>query len=703
MNYLMSYAEERGGLDLDWGRVAIAGASLGGYFALRSAASVRFSACVAVDPLYDLYEFATKHVSRRFFDLWDKGWISDWFVDTFIGLGTQLSFQTRWEILTSAKFLGATTPTDLLRTMRRYTLRGHLDRIKCPVLVSGAADSLYLDAEDHTAVLFRGLTHAAKEIWVARKPGEGSLQAKVGAMALCNQRAFLFLDNHFGVKRGLVSTNRESCHYSSRMLFLESRSAAVQPPTQGAWQILAPGAVNVQGGHCICMDGDCGAAGSRALAESVFGCDRCLRTGAMCVAASKTAEPRSLQPYASPRPSFGGDLGTIAVRTPHAPTVSLPPNDRQQETSTAYIEVDGFTGDLEAIGPALGSTTRRQSSLGFSLSNFTFPGNTQESSHTPKQLERRESNTGSLSSIFGDMPELRNSAAAGVLPSPASFDAPLTMRPKLNTHREAFELGARLAEDFAALTEGKCQNPVTTAVERALGATSQLCEILQCLAQQDEPSARDTNSHAATQMDMDLSANPFLLQTTSNQTEQVETLQRGGENPGQTGISIGSNASTRTTPQRTAPDILLVTTLVTAYILLKRNWRCIFSILLEQLESASGGTTRAGPLELPDVHMGGFQIRSNPTVQILVLLELTSGMLHTIETALGLTYPANCSSEGAREEGVNGWAALIDPVAVSVRETLLSQERVRTGREESAGGLSLRQAMEKVKRQLGKI
>ncbi|KAH6627326.1 hypothetical protein F5144DRAFT_593582 [Chaetomium tenue] len=654
MNYLMSYAEEHRGLDLDWDRVAIAGASLGGYFALRSAASVRFSACVAVDPLYDLYEFATKHVSKRFFDLWDKGWISDWFVDTFIGLGTQLSFQTRWEILTSAKFLGATTPTDLLRTMRRYTLRDHLDRIKCPVLVSGAADSLYLDAEDHTAVLFRGLTHPAKEIWVARKPGEGSLQAKVGAMALCNQRAFLFLDKHFGVKRGLAATIRENS------------SAAVQRLTQGA---------------C---------------------CDRCLRTGAMCVAANKTAEPRSLQPYASPRPSFGGDLGTIAVRTPHAAAVSLPPTDRQQETSAAYIEVEGFTGDLEAIDPALGNTTRRQSSLGFSLSNFTFPGNTQESSHTPKQVERRGSNTGSLPSMFGDMAELGNSAAAGVLPSPASFDAPLTTRPKLNTHREAFELGARLADDSAALTEGQCQHPVTTAVERALGATSQLCEILQCLAQQDEPSARDTNSQAAAQMDMNVLANPFLLQTAPSRAEQVEALQRSGENPGQTGISIGGNVSTRTTPQRRAPDILLVTTLVTAYILLTRNWRCIFSILLEQLESASGDTIRAGTLELPDVQMGGFQIRSNPTIQILVLLELTSGMLYTIETALGLTYPTSCSGGRVRDDGLNCWAALIDPVAVSVRETLMSQERVRTGREESAGGLSLRQAMERIKRQLDK-
>lgn len=75
--------------------------------------------------------------------------------------------------------------------------RGYLNRMKCPAMLKGAADFLYLDAEDQTAVLFRGLTHPAKEIWVAQKPGEGSLQAKVGAVAVCNQHAYLFLDNHF--------------------------------------------------------------------------------------------------------------------------------------------------------------------------------------------------------------------------------------------------------------------------------------------------------------------------------------------------------------------------------------------------------------------------------------------------------------------------------------------------------------------------
>ncbi|KAK4222295.1 Alpha/Beta hydrolase protein [Podospora fimiseda] len=195
------------GVALDWERIAVAGASLGGYFALRVASSTRFDfkACAAVDPLYDLYDFATKHVAPGFFDLWSKGWISDWAVDSVIALGVRLSFQTKWEITTSSRFLGATTPTELLNIMRRFTLREKdgsvLDRLNCPVLVTGASDSIYLNEQDHTAVVFRGLSHPAKELWLARSPGEGSLQAKVGAMALCNQRVFLFLDERLGIQR----------------------------------------------------------------------------------------------------------------------------------------------------------------------------------------------------------------------------------------------------------------------------------------------------------------------------------------------------------------------------------------------------------------------------------------------------------------------------------------------------------------------
>ncbi|KAI0388543.1 dipeptidyl aminopeptidase/acylaminoacyl peptidase [Xylariaceae sp. FL0594] len=213
--YLADYSRTHPGLELDLDRIAIAGASLGGYFALRAAADQRIKACVAIDPMYDFYEFGAKRVAPTFFRLWDGGWIPDCVVNSIVTLGTRLSFQSRWEIFTSARFLGATTPVGLLRRMQGYTFHaghsnttidsrtGYLDRVKCPVLVTGAAQSLYFDVADHTAAVIRGIREAEKECWTAERPGQGGLQAKMGAVALCNQRVFAFLDRVYHIERSL--------------------------------------------------------------------------------------------------------------------------------------------------------------------------------------------------------------------------------------------------------------------------------------------------------------------------------------------------------------------------------------------------------------------------------------------------------------------------------------------------------------------
>lgn len=204
LDYVQRYAVDHPDLELDLDRMAIAGASLGGYFALRGAADPRFKVCIAIDPIYDLWDFVTKHVSP-ILALWDKGWIPDIVINNMVWLGTQFSFQMRWEIVTSARFLGVSTPTEILRAMQQYTLRkatgSYLDQLGCAVFVTGAADSLYLEVDNHATKVFHGLKDQQKEIWVAHSPGQGSLQAKMGAMALCNQRAFGFLDTQFGVNR----------------------------------------------------------------------------------------------------------------------------------------------------------------------------------------------------------------------------------------------------------------------------------------------------------------------------------------------------------------------------------------------------------------------------------------------------------------------------------------------------------------------
>ncbi|KAK3385177.1 alpha/beta hydrolase [Podospora didyma] len=211
LDHIEAAAAAQPELELDLDRVAVWGASLGGYLALRAAAGdARFKACVAIDPVHDLWDFATTQVPKWFLGAWERGQIGDGTVDAVIGFIMRLAFQMKWNIAITGTMFGVTRPSHILRAMKAYTLRlpsggNLLHRIRCPVFVTGASKSLYLDVSEHTAAVYNGLTELKegqeKQLWVAETAGEGGLQAKVGALALCNQRVFRFLDQQFGIVR----------------------------------------------------------------------------------------------------------------------------------------------------------------------------------------------------------------------------------------------------------------------------------------------------------------------------------------------------------------------------------------------------------------------------------------------------------------------------------------------------------------------
>ncbi|KAI0428567.1 Alpha/Beta hydrolase protein [Xylaria sp. FL1042] len=213
IDYLETYSAQHPELDLDLNSIAVSGASMGGYYALRAASDERVKACVSIDPFYDMWDFGTAHVSPLFIKAWTAGFISSGFVDKLMAVISSLSFQLKWEISVSGTFFGISSPAEILLNMKKYTLHGNgvdekeesfLSKVECPVLLSGAGKSLYLDVNSHTRRCFEALTSVApenKEIWVPESEGQGSLQAKMGAFALCNQKTYHFLDKAFGIKR----------------------------------------------------------------------------------------------------------------------------------------------------------------------------------------------------------------------------------------------------------------------------------------------------------------------------------------------------------------------------------------------------------------------------------------------------------------------------------------------------------------------
>lgn len=213
-DYSVAYPE----LDLDLDNVGIAGASMGGYYALRGAMDPRIHACAAIDPFYSMWDFGTSHISPSFMRLWTGGWIPDSLVDAMVRGSGYFSFQMRWELSTAGQFLGTDSPCSMLRRMKDFSLdtssgKSLLSRVRCPVFVSGAASSLYLSVEAHTMRVFHALSHLSpedRELWIPQTEGEGAVQAKMGALTLVNERVFAFFDRKFNINRATPQAATES-------------------------------------------------------------------------------------------------------------------------------------------------------------------------------------------------------------------------------------------------------------------------------------------------------------------------------------------------------------------------------------------------------------------------------------------------------------------------------------------------------------
>lgn len=126
-----------------------------------------------------------------------------------INTSAKINFQMAWEFYHSMWVYGVESPADVLREFKRYTLRlpgggEYLSKITCPVMVTGAADTMYSSPELSTDLIFKNLEHLGDEdrhLWVAEDVGQGGLQAKVGSMSIAHQIMFAWLDDRFNVEK----------------------------------------------------------------------------------------------------------------------------------------------------------------------------------------------------------------------------------------------------------------------------------------------------------------------------------------------------------------------------------------------------------------------------------------------------------------------------------------------------------------------
>lgn len=208
LDHLFEYSGKRPELDLDLDRIAIAGASMGGHFALRCASfDRRFKACISLDGFYDMFDIVKSRTPGWFLNGWLKGYFGDGFFNGVFAFLSKANFQTKWEFGHAMLAFNVPSPADVIREFAKYTLRDgtheRLQDIQCPVMLTGAEDSLYAPpavSEKMYETLVQ-LDPLQKHLWIGTGVGEGGLQAKVSALGISHQKMFSWLDLQFGIRR----------------------------------------------------------------------------------------------------------------------------------------------------------------------------------------------------------------------------------------------------------------------------------------------------------------------------------------------------------------------------------------------------------------------------------------------------------------------------------------------------------------------
>jgi pimeloyl-ACP methyl ester carboxylesterase len=208
LDFVYDFSSTHPDLNLDLDRLTLTGNSLGGYFVLRGAIDTRVKACVSTDGFYDLWLLTDSRLPRWFTTGWRSGWITDDVFNSIFNFAARFDIQVAWEFRHGMFAFGVNSPANVLREFMRYTLqeggKKYLSDVQCPIMITGAADTLYFKPEISTNLIWDALEHlndGKRSMWIAKGIGQGGLQAKIGAMSMAHQKMFSWLDDQLGIRR----------------------------------------------------------------------------------------------------------------------------------------------------------------------------------------------------------------------------------------------------------------------------------------------------------------------------------------------------------------------------------------------------------------------------------------------------------------------------------------------------------------------
>ncbi|KAL8723141.1 MAG: hypothetical protein Q9225_000482 [Loekoesia sp. 1 TL-2023] len=153
LDFLEEYVGRHPEHHLDLDRLALCGSSVGAYLALRGAADDRVEACVAVDPFFSLWDLLKGRMPEFLVHTFEAGgFASNEMWDYLVIVLGWMNFQAKWEFNHLRWMFGVNIVADVFRQMMRYSLATshkmqYLELVYCPVMVTGAAGSIYAKPE----------------------------------------------------------------------------------------------------------------------------------------------------------------------------------------------------------------------------------------------------------------------------------------------------------------------------------------------------------------------------------------------------------------------------------------------------------------------------------------------------------------------------------------------------------------------------
>lgn len=186
MNYL--YTRN----DIDKEKIALMGMSLGGYFAPRAAAfDDRIKACIAFNVFYDIFESTLNQNPQ----LKQVMGLPNEMKEKVLEQAQEKNSNLRWMLNNGRWVFGLEHSYEVFDEMKKATLRGIAEKIKCPVLLTmGEAD--HFVSEDQLRELIDSIK-APKTVRIFTKEEGAEEHCQEGNHALFHQVMFDWLDELF--------------------------------------------------------------------------------------------------------------------------------------------------------------------------------------------------------------------------------------------------------------------------------------------------------------------------------------------------------------------------------------------------------------------------------------------------------------------------------------------------------------------------